>query len=106
MGWGFYNAGNNVHANVIPLDQSTIYWPTSRLFQLDEVYKGKMESGFWYEANNFSGVEHGGTHIDAPAHFAKGRWRVDEIPLNRLIALPMKIGGGSGGPLRIVAELE
>ena len=69
-----------------PFDQSTIYWPTSRPFQLDEVHKGKTESGFWYEANNFSGAEHGGTHIDAPAHFAKGRWRVDEIPLSRLIA--------------------
>ena len=53
---------------------------------MDEVHKGKTESGFWYEANNFSGAEHGGTHIDAPAHFAKGRWRVDEIPLSRLIA--------------------
>ncbi len=69
-----------------PFDQSTIYWPTSRPFQLDEVHKGKTDSGFWYEANNFSGAEHGGTHIDAPSHFAKGRWRVDEIPLNRLIA--------------------
>ena len=69
-----------------PFDQSTIYWPTSRPFQLDEVHKGKTESGFWYEANNFSAAEHGGTHIDAPAHFAKGRWRVDEIPLSRLIA--------------------
>jgi len=66
-------------------DESTIYWPTSRPFQLEEVHKGKTESGFWYEANNFSGAEHGGTHIDAPAHFAKGRWKVDEIPLNRLI---------------------
>ncbi len=69
-----------------PFDESTIYWPTSRPFQLEEVHKGKTKSGFWYEANNFSGAEHGGTHIDAPAHFAKGRWRVDEIPLNRLIA--------------------
>lgn len=69
-----------------PFDESTIYWPTSRPFHLEEVHKGETKSGFWYEANNFSGAEHGGTHIDAPAHFAEGRWRVDEIPLNRLIA--------------------
>lgn len=68
-----------------PFDESTIYWPTSRPFKLDEVHKGKTKSGFWYEANNFSAAEHGGTHIDAPVHFAKGRWEVDEIPLNRLI---------------------
>jgi len=69
-----------------PFDQSTIYWPTSRSFQLEELHKGKTEKGYWYEANNFSGAEHGGTHIDAPSHFAEGKWRVDEIPLQRLIA--------------------
>src|SRR5689334_8722927 len=30
--------------------------------------------------------EHFGTHIDAPAHFAKGLWTVDQIPPERLIA--------------------
>jgi kynurenine formamidase len=30
--------------------------------------------------------EHGGTHIDAPIHFAEGRLAVDEIPLQKLIA--------------------
>ena len=30
--------------------------------------------------------EHLGTHIDAPAHFAKGLWTVDQIPAERLIA--------------------
>ena len=34
--------------------------------------------------------------------------RLAELPSKgfRIIALPMKIGGGSGGPLRIVAEIE
>src|SRR5690606_26149255 len=27
----------------------------------------------------------GGTHIDAPVHFAKDHWTVDQIPLDRLI---------------------
>jgi kynurenine formamidase len=30
--------------------------------------------------------EHLGTHIDAPAHFAKGLWTVDQIPAERFIA--------------------
>lgn len=29
--------------------------------------------------------EHGGTHMDAPAHFARGKWSADEVPLKRLI---------------------
>lgn len=30
--------------------------------------------------------EHYGTHIDAPAHFARGLWTVDQIPAERLVA--------------------
>jgi kynurenine formamidase len=30
--------------------------------------------------------EHFGTHIDAPAHFMKGAWTVDQIPPERLVA--------------------
>jgi len=69
-----------------PFDQTTIYWPTSKSFELEIVHRGEAEGGFWYEANNFSTAEHGGTHMDAPAHFAEGKWRTDQIPLDRLIA--------------------
>jgi kynurenine formamidase len=42
------------------------------------------------EKNGFYGNiltywEHSGTHIDAPQHFAKGTWSVDQIPASRLI---------------------
>ncbi len=37
------------------------------------------------EANHVSFPEHIGTHVDAPAHAARGKWRVDDIPLNNLI---------------------
>lgn len=30
--------------------------------------------------------EHSGTHLDAPAHFAKDHWSVDQIPAERFIA--------------------
>jgi kynurenine formamidase len=41
--------------------------------------------GYYYAANNFFTAEHGGTHIDAPVHFAQGHQSVDQIPLDRLI---------------------
>lgn len=64
----------------------TIYWPTAKTFELEEVFAGYTEQGFYYTANNFSAAEHGGTHIDAPVHFAESRQSVDEIPLENLIA--------------------
>jgi len=39
-----------------------------------------------YFAREISLPEHFGTHIDAPAHFARGSWTVDQIPTERLIA--------------------
>lgn len=67
-------------------DSSTIFWPTAETFALQKVADGDTPGGFYYAANNFSGSEHGGTHIDAPAHFAKGRMSVDRLPLESLMA--------------------
>jgi kynurenine formamidase len=39
-----------------------------------------------YFARSISLPEHYGTHIDAPAHFARGGWTVDRIPAERLVA--------------------
>ena len=66
-------------------DQTTPYWPTADGFQLDTVFAGVTDGGFYYSAFNFRSAEHGGTHIDAPMHFAEGKQTVDEIPLHRLI---------------------
>ena len=43
------------------------------------------ERGYYYSAFSFCAAEHGGTHIDAPIHFAEGRKSVDQIALHRLI---------------------
>ena len=67
-------------------DQTTIFWPTSSPFALEKVADGETPAGFYYSANDFSAAEHGGTHIDAPVHFAKGRMSVDCLPLESLIA--------------------
>jgi kynurenine formamidase len=67
-------------------DADTLYWPTSpSRFELEVLAHGMTEGGFFYSANAISTPEHGGTHLDAPIHFAEGRWATDEIPLERLI---------------------
>ncbi len=66
-------------------DASTVYWPTADGFELTVDAKGMNEKGYYYEANSFRSAEHGGTHLDAPIHFAAERQTVDEIPLDRLI---------------------
>lgn len=65
--------------------EETVFWPTADAFKLQKVADGVTEQGYYYAANNFSGAEHGGTHIDAPVHFAKGHRTVDQIPLDQLV---------------------
>jgi len=79
-------------ANVIDLTHAlgadTIFWPTETDgFKLTELYKGpsKGPEGFFYAAYKFCLPEHGGTHLDAPFHFAERGLTVAEIPLKRLI---------------------
>lgn len=69
----------------------TIYWVTAQEFKLDTVFKGPTDKGYYYSANNFSTAEHGGTHLDAPIHFAENGQTVDEIPLEKLIGSAIKI---------------
>ncbi|HUS09358.1 MAG TPA: cyclase family protein [Pyrinomonadaceae bacterium] len=68
-----------------PFDASTVYWPTAEAFHLEKDFEGITEKGYYYSAYRYSAAEHGGTHIDAPVHFAKGRNTVDEIPLDQLM---------------------
>lgn len=68
-----------------PFDAQTVYWPTAEPFELVIESRGRTDAGFWYEANRFCTAEHGGTHLDAPVHFAQGRRAVDAIPLESLI---------------------
>jgi kynurenine formamidase len=65
--------------------EETIYWPTAERFRLDVVADGITPGGYYYAANNFMTAEHGGTHLDAPVHFAAGRYAADQVPLDRLV---------------------
>src|SRR5687767_13819082 len=70
-----------------PQGRQTLYWPNSpSAFTLDTLAFGMTPGGFFYSAFAFSTPEHGGTHIDAPIHFAEGRNTTDRIPLSQLIA--------------------
>jgi kynurenine formamidase len=62
----------------------TLYWPTAESFILDTAFEGMTAGGYYYSSFNFCTSEHGGTHLDAPVHFAKGKWSSDEIPVDHL----------------------
>jgi kynurenine formamidase len=68
-----------------PYDAGTIFWPTESGFVLEPEHDGLTDKGYYYRSNKFSAPEHGGTHIDAPAHFAKDGNFVDAIPLEQLV---------------------
>lgn len=67
--------------------EDTLYWPTSpSAFQKDELAYGVSEDGWFYSAYTVCTPEHGGTHIDAPMHFAEGGRSTADIPPGDLIA--------------------
>jgi len=68
-------------------DQSTLYWPTSPSgFQLTELQHGQTPGGYFYASNSFCSPEHGGTHLDAPIHFAAQGATAERVGLEHLVA--------------------
>jgi kynurenine formamidase len=64
----------------------TVYWPSPPAhFALERMHFGDTPGGFFYSANTFCTPEHGGTHLDAPIHFARDRETAERVPLERLI---------------------
>jgi len=66
-------------------DASTIYWPTGEGFELTVLADGATGAGTTYRANSFCAAEHGGTHLDAPSHFAERGQAADAIPPERFV---------------------
>jgi len=66
-------------------DENTIYWPTAKPFTWEKEAWGPSAGGYWYTAARYSASEHGGTHLDAPIHFAEGKETADTIPVDRLV---------------------
>jgi len=69
-----------------PFDSSTLYWPNNPMgFQHRTEFNGQTPGGFYYSSYSVCAPEHGGTHLDAPVHFAEGRQSVDQIPAENLM---------------------
>lgn len=66
-------------------DEESVYWPTAETFTLEKDFEGVTDKGYYYLAYRYTAAEHGGTHIDAPVHFAQGRNSVDQISLDQLL---------------------
>lgn len=68
-------------------DARTLYWPTSpSSFEIKQLAYGPTPGGWFYASNAICTPEHGGTHLDAPIHFAAGKRTADQIPLQQLLA--------------------
>jgi kynurenine formamidase len=68
-------------------DETTLYWPTSpSAFEMKTLAEGMTPGGYYYSSYAFCTPEHGGTHLDAPVHFAKGGKAMGDLPLAQLVA--------------------
>src|SRR5262245_51835237 len=70
------------------LGADTVFWPAMppEHFELTQLAFGETEGGGFYAANRFCSAEHGGTHLDAPLHFARNGDSTEKVPLERLVA--------------------
>ena len=66
-------------------DSTTLYWPNNATgFNHITDADGITPSGFYYSSYSVCAPEHGGTHLDAPVHFAQGKLTVDALPITSL----------------------
>ncbi len=71
------------------LDLSHDIGPKTPAYDLNDKFEARTVATYdkeGYFARTFCMPEHFSTHLDAPAHFARGRWTVDQIPPERLVA--------------------
>ena len=67
-------------------NQKTLYWPTATTgFSLNQLAYGPTPGGWFYSSYAYAAPEHGGTHLDAPIHFAKDGLTADRIPVDQFI---------------------
>jgi kynurenine formamidase len=66
-------------------DSTTLYWPNNiKGFEHSTESEGRTPSGYYYSSYSICTPEHGGTHLDAPIHFAENKLTADKIPLTSL----------------------
>jgi kynurenine formamidase len=67
-------------------NQQTVYWPTApSTFTLEREAWGQTPGGYFYSSFSLCTPEHGGTHLDAPLHFAENALSTSDVPLEQLI---------------------
>ena len=66
-------------------DEQTVYWPNNAKFHREDTAHGLNAQGQWYASGTFSASEHGGTHMDAPNHFASSGISLEAIPVEQLL---------------------
>lgn len=71
-------------------NDKTICWPGGEEFNLCLSCSTDPSTGNFYSAGTINCAEHGGTHVDAPYHFAAHGITVDLLPMCQLIA-PCKV---------------
>ena len=78
----------NTHRTVIDLTHTlnnrSPNWEGTEESPYHSTELGNLDRDGYY-SRVFSTQEHYGTHLDAPAHFAKFAWTVDQIPAERLV---------------------
>lgn len=69
-----------------PFSDETLYWPNNLTgFHKDTLFAGMTPKGYYYSSYGICAPEHGGTHVDAPIHFAEGRKTLDQLTLDQLM---------------------
>ncbi|XP_067130540.1 isatin hydrolase-like [Centruroides vittatus] len=76
---GYLDMTYNLHEKV-PI------YPGITPLSVKMIYNGTEPEGYWLQLEDITTCVHVGTHMDAPCHFALGKWCINEIPLERLIA--------------------
>lgn len=71
-----------------PLGPGTPLWPGSTPFAATIVADHDTHGGY---ARELAVPEHAGTHLDAPAHFARGGVTCDAVPLGALVRPAVKL---------------
>lgn len=71
-------------------DNETMYWGNNKRFNHPVVFDGPLKDGNetivpYLSIYEYEAAEHGGTHMDAPIHFARGKWTLDVIPIENFI---------------------
>jgi len=69
----------------------TIVWPTEQDVRLVVQHAEETAGGYYYASNRLEMPEHGGTHIDAPIHFSRDGKTLDEIPIEQLVGVGVRI---------------